>query len=118
MVIIILMKGKYCLDSVVPFSGINHSQTNRSSTKQTFSFSKSPRFDSSRGTCPVNTYDGRPILRENSGTAMGYGSKSDFTKTLTVSPRSTQYEIRSLFDKNKVHRKGFSLRKSRDVGIV
>ena len=109
------MKGKYCLESVVPFSGINQSHTNRSATKQTFSFSRSPRFDSSRGTCPVNTYDGRPIQRKNSGTAMGFGKKSDFTKTLTVSPRSTQYEIKSLFDNNKNTRKGYSLRKSREV---
>lgn len=112
------MKGKYCLESVVPFSGINQSHTNRSSTKQTFSFSKSPRFDSSRGACPVNTYDGKPVQRKNSGAAMGFGNKSDFTKTLTVSPRSTKYEIKSLFDNNKNNRKGYSLRKSREVDAI
>jgi len=38
------MRDKYCLESVLPFQSINQSQTNRSRTKQTFSFSKSPRF--------------------------------------------------------------------------
>ena len=39
------MKDKYCLDSIVPFQTINQSPTNRSATKQTFSFAKSSRFD-------------------------------------------------------------------------
>lgn len=43
-----LMKEKYCLDSIVAFQTLNQSPTNRSATKQTFSFSKSPRFESIR----------------------------------------------------------------------
>ncbi len=39
------MKDKFCLDSIVPFQIINQSPTNRSTSKQTFSFSKSSRFD-------------------------------------------------------------------------
>lgn len=112
------MKDKYCLDSVVPFSGINQSHTNRSSTKQTFSFSKSPRFDSNKAPCPVSTYDGKPMLRKHSGTAMGYGKKSDFTKTLAVSPQSNRYKINSLFEKNKTRGKGYSLGKSREVSVL
>lgn len=34
------MKGKYCLNSVASFKDINNSQTNKSRTKQSFSFSK------------------------------------------------------------------------------
>jgi hypothetical protein len=40
------MKQKYCLESVLPFRAINQAQTNTSKAKQTFSFSKSPRFPS------------------------------------------------------------------------
>ena len=111
------MKGKYCLESVVPFTGINQSHTNRSSTKQTFSFSKSPRFDSNKTPCPVSTYDGKPMLRKHSGTAMGFGKKYDFTKTLAVSPQSDRYKIHSLFEKNKTRGKGYSLSKSREVNV-
>lgn len=42
------MKEKYCLDSIVTFQTLNQSPTNRSATKQTFSFSKSPRFEAIR----------------------------------------------------------------------
>ncbi len=38
------MKTKYCLKSTVSFNDINKSHTNRSKSKQTFSFCKSPRF--------------------------------------------------------------------------
>ena len=38
------MKTKYCLQSTVSFEGINKSHVNRSKSKKTFSFCKSPRF--------------------------------------------------------------------------
>jgi len=38
------MKEKYCLESVAAFQTINQSPNNKSATKATFSFSKSPRF--------------------------------------------------------------------------
>lgn len=39
------MKEKFCLTSVASFSQINSSLNNKSKTKQTFSFGKTPRFD-------------------------------------------------------------------------
>ena len=32
---------------------------------------------------------------------MGYGKKYDFTKDLTVSPGSTKYNFKTIFDKNR-----------------
>lgn len=45
MAIIILMREKFCLESIVPFQTLNQSPTNRSISKQTFSFARSPRFE-------------------------------------------------------------------------
>ena len=39
------MKEKFCLESIAPFKTINEAPTNRSTTKQTFSFTKTPRFN-------------------------------------------------------------------------
>ena len=39
------MKSRFCLSSVASFDKINRSITNKSATKQTFSFSKGSRFD-------------------------------------------------------------------------
>lgn len=39
------MKTKYCLNSTLSFNDINKSHTNKSKSKQTYSFSKTPRFD-------------------------------------------------------------------------
>lgn len=43
------------------------------------------------------------------GAGMGYGKKSDFTKDLSVSPGSSKYEIKTIFDKNAKSKKGFSI---------
>ena len=52
------MKDKFCIKSVAPFHTINHSPTNLSATKQTFSFGKNARFETPKPTCPTNTYGG------------------------------------------------------------
>lgn len=39
------MKSKYCLSSTTSFDKINKAATNRSITKQTFSFARSSRFE-------------------------------------------------------------------------
>ena len=44
------MKEKYCIKSIAPFHTINQSPTNLSSSKQTFSFSKSSRFEPIKAT--------------------------------------------------------------------
>lgn len=56
-----------------------------------------------------------PSTFRKSGTNMGYGKKSDFTKDLTSSPGSSKYFIKTIFDKNKTSQKGFSLYESRSV---
>lgn len=109
------MKDKYCLDSIVPFKTINEAQTNTSRTKQAFSFSRSNRFDSSATYCPVNSYNGQPISPRHQGAGIGYGTKADWTKILEFSPTSTRYNMRSLFDSNKINNKGHSLGGSRNV---
>lgn len=48
---------------------------------------------------------------------MGYGKKSDFTKDLTVSPGSSKYDIKTIFDNNVKSKKGFSIYESREVFI-
>jgi hypothetical protein len=47
------------------------------------------------------------------GAAIGYGTKSDFTKDLTCSPGSSKYLLDTLFDKNTKSKKGFSMYVSR-----
>ena len=42
--VIKLMRSTFCINSVSTFNDINKSLTNKSKTKQTFSFSKTPRF--------------------------------------------------------------------------
>lgn len=42
------MKSKYCMSSVASFDKINKAVTNRSTNKQTFSFSKGDRFHSAK----------------------------------------------------------------------
>ena len=40
------------------------------------------------------------------GAAIGYGTKSDFTKDLTASPGSSKYRLDTLFDTNKKKARG------------
>ena len=50
---------------------------------------------------------------KDKGAALGYGTKSDFTKDLTVSPSASRYHLDTLFDKNRKSKKGFSMYESR-----
>jgi hypothetical protein len=59
-----------------------------------------------------------PSTFRKSGTSLGKGKKSDFTKDLTCSPGSTKYLLKTIFDKNVSSKKGFSLYESRAVKIV
>ena len=51
------MKDKYCLKSIESFQTINQSPNNKSATKQTFSFGRSPRFDTIRPMCIIFNSD-------------------------------------------------------------
>ena len=58
------MKDKYCLQSIESFQSINQSPNNKSSTKQTFSFSRSSRFQTIKPTCLLFYSDAQPIPME------------------------------------------------------
>jgi hypothetical protein len=97
---------------------------NNSRTKQTFSFSKTQ--DSkpfvlckflNNLRCQKSTYGGDYVLHKISGAGIGYGIKSDFTKTSTVSPGCTKYNLVSEFEDNKKKLRGSSVGLSRDVRI-
>lgn len=63
----------------------------------------------------MSTYAGERILRKNSGAGIGYGKKSDFTKSLASSPESSHYNLKAVFDINKEKRKGCTIGTSREV---
>jgi hypothetical protein len=65
----------------------------------------------------MSTYAGERILRKNSGAGIGYGKKSDFTKSLASSPDSSHYNLKAVFDINKEKRKGCTIGTSREVPI-
>ena len=58
-----------------------------------------------------------PTTFRRTGAGIGYGRKSDFTKDLTVSPASSKYHLKTIFDANITRRKGFSIYESREVGF-
>jgi hypothetical protein len=116
------MRSQFCIGSTASFEKINKALTNRSATKQTFSFSKSNRFDDAKPAyidlhfrCPLNTYNGDFIKRKPSATGIGYGTRSDFTKCLSVSPASGKYNLKSFWDDGVSKKKGPQFALSRDV---
>ena len=56
------------------------------------------------------------LSRRKSG--IGYGKKSDFTKDLTSSPGSSKYHLKTIFDKNRSSKKGFSMYVNREVSEI
>jgi len=89
---------------------------NTSKSKMLFSFSKSPKFDNSK---PANNnafYD-LPSVRMSRTTALGYGTKYDFTKNQLNNPAPNTYKLQDEFDtKNK--KKGYSFGLSREAMAV
>ncbi len=59
-----------------------------------------------------NIYERDSSFRKK-GTAIGYGTKSDFTKDLTASPGSSKYKLKTIFDKSKSAKKGYTMNLSR-----
>jgi hypothetical protein len=57
------------------------------------------------------------LTKKASGTAIGYGNRSDFTKCLTVSPSSSKYNLKTFWDENKNKKKGAVFALSRDVSL-
>ena len=54
-------------------------------------------------------YDKPSVFNSKKGAGIGYGKKTDFTKDMTVSPGSTKYYIKTLFDQNRLTKRGFSI---------
>lgn len=80
--------------------------TNNSTSKEIHMFSRSKRFVSPNPECPNAFYSFDSQL-SNRKAAFGYGNKSDFTRTLTVSPPATKYEIKTFLDESKEKGKSF-----------
>lgn len=59
-----------------------------------------------------NIYERDSSFRKK-GTAIGYGTKSDFTKDLTASPGSSKYKLKTIFDKSKSTKRGYTMNLSR-----
>ena len=108
------MRKSFCLDSVSSFKDIARSPVNRSTSKHLWSFSKESRFPQEKVYCD-NIYEIGGLRPHRYGVSIGKGSKSDFTKDLTVSPGSSKYPISSFFDYNKSHKAGYSLGIGREV---
>lgn len=49
------------------------------------------------------------------GPSIGYGIKYDFTKDLTISPGSSKYEIKNVFENNRKSQRGYTFSLSREV---
>lgn len=94
--------------SVTPSDVIRKHPTNSSTAKEVHSFSKSKRFPAPNPECPNAFYSFDSQL-SNRKAAFGYGNKSDFTQTLTVSPPVTKYQIKSFVEESRSKGKSFGL---------
>ena len=55
------------------------------------------------------------MTKKASGTSIGYGKKSDFTRCLTVSPSADKYNLKTFWEENISRKKGPSFALNRDV---
>lgn len=92
--------------TITPSDVIRKHPTNNSTSKEIHMFSKSKRFVSPNPECPNAFYSFDSQL-SNRKASFGYGNKSDFTRTLTVSPPATKYEIKSFLDESREKGKSF-----------
>lgn len=92
--------------TITPSDVIRKHPTNNSTSKEIHMFSKSKRFVAPNPECPnaFYSFDSQLSTRKAS---FGYGKKSDFTRTLTVSPPATKYEIKSFLDESREKGKSF-----------
>lgn len=100
--------------SVTSPTQILNSIVNDSPTKYQYSFQKSQRFADAKPTCPNLFYDGPKFKTRAAG--IGYGSRADIASLPSNKfPEPKQYEIKSIFEINKMKNKGKSFGLSRDV---
>jgi hypothetical protein len=94
--------------SITPSDVIRKHPTNTSTSKEIHVFSKSKRFVSPNPECPNAFYTCNSQL-SNRKAGFGYGTRSNFTRTLTVSPPATKYSLNSFVDDSKNKGKSFGL---------
>ena len=102
--------------SIMPSETIRNHQTNNSTSKNAYQFSKEKRFPDPNPQyflfiirrCKIAFYSNDSQL-SNRKTTFGYGKKSDFTEDLTGSPGATKYMHKSIFEDGKNRGKSFGL---------
>ncbi|EAR85445.1 sperm-tail PG-rich repeat protein (macronuclear) [Tetrahymena thermophila SB210] len=101
--------------SVTVSSGfqICNSPLNNSKSKQMYSFPKETRFKNNANSQSANVFYDLPSMRMTRSTAIGYGSKYDFTKQNTRTPAPNAYE-QKMNTIQQVERKGWSFGLSRE----
>ena len=63
--------------------------------------------------CKNSFYQEKLTQLSNRKASFGYGTKTDFTKTLQVSPSPDNYQIKSCFDLNKDRGSSFGITRER-----
>ncbi|KAL4443097.1 hypothetical protein ABPG74_002164 [Tetrahymena malaccensis] len=101
--------------SVTVSSGfqICNSPLNNSKSKQMYSFPKETRFKNNANSQSANVFYDLPSMRMTRSTAIGYGSKYDFTKQNTRTPAPNAYE-QKMNTIQQAERKGWSFGLSRE----
>jgi hypothetical protein len=94
--------------SITPSDFIRKHPANNSTSKEIHVFPKSKRFPAPNPECPTAFYAYDSQL-SNRKAGFGYGTKSDFTRTLTASPAATKYELKTFVDEAKTKGKSFGL---------
>jgi hypothetical protein len=94
--------------SITPSDAVRKHPTNTSTSKEIHIFSKSKRFIPPNPECPTAFYAYDSQLSDRKA-GFGYGTKSDFTRTLTVSPPATKYELKTFVEDTKSKGKSFGL---------
>lgn len=96
---------------------LNH-PINTSTAKQLFSFPKEVRFKpTAKGICAQTSYP-LPSTKTKRKAAFGYGNKYDFTKAAPKNPPPNNYNIESLFKRNKKKSKGKTFGFSRQAMLA
>lgn len=93
---------------------ICNSPLNSSRAKMQFSFPKaSKEIYVKKSNCDKAFYD-LPLARSTRTAGFGYGTKLDFTKSVSSNPAPTAYELKSAFEGNN-KKKGYSFGLSREA---
>lgn len=102
------------MSNEVPFAKlINKSQLNHSTAKMMYSFPKTQRFNYGFGKNSSKTFHyNLPEVKNFRGTSIGFGIKSDFTKTNDIN-KVPFYDNKRRFDSNNSRSPAYSMGISR-----